>query len=418
MRNWAGNLAYAARAIHEPESLEELQQLVRDTPRIRALGTRHSFSSVADTSGDLVSVARMPRRFEVDAANRRVTIDAATRYGELAPALDAAGFALANLASLPHISVAGSIATGTHGSGVRLGSLASEAVGLELVVGGGEHVSLTRDADRDRFPGTVVALGALGVVTAVTLAVQPAYRTRQDVFDDLPFHAALESLDELLAAGDAVSLFTTWRGPAIEQVWVKRRVVADPAPLPAVFTAARPAAEPRHPIPGFSTDATTEQLGVPGPWYERLPHFRLDHTPSAGEELQAEWILPREHGADALRAVHAIRDRVGPLIQTSEIRTIAASDLWLDPAYGRDSLAVHFTLVPDGPAVAALLPLVDAALAPFEPRPHWGKLSTLDPATIVARFPRFGDFARLRTALDPQGTFRNPFVDDLLAAHG
>jgi len=418
MRNWAGNLAYAARALHEPTSLEQLQELVRVTPRIRALGTRHSFSGVADTPGELVSLARMPRRFEVDATNRRITIDAATRYGELAPALDAAGLALANLASLPHISVAGSVSTGTHGSGVRLGSLASEVVGVELVVGGGERLTLTRDDDPDRFPGAVVALGALGIVTALTLAVQPAYRMRQDVFDDLPFEAALESLDELLAAGDTVSLFTTWRGSAIEQVWVKRRVVDGAAPLPRVFAAARPAREPRHPIPGLPTDATTDQLGVPGPWYERLPHFRLDHTPSSGDELQAEWILPREHGADALRAVDAIRDHVGPLTQTSEIRTIAASDLWLDPAGGRDSLAIHCTLVPDGPRVAALLPLVDAALAPFAPRPHWAKISALDPATIVARYPRFGDFARLRATLDPEGTFRSPFVDRLLTAHG
>jgi xylitol oxidase len=418
MRNWAGNLAYAARAVHEPASVDELQELVRTSRRIRAIGTRHSFAAVADTPDDLVSLARMPRRLEVDRARRQVTVAAATRYGELAPALDAAGLALANMASLPHISVAGSVATGTHGSGVRLGSLGSEVVGLELVVGDGELVRLTRADDPERFPGAVVALGALGIVTAVTLAVQPAYAMRQDVFDDLPFEAVLAALDELLAAGDSVSLFTTWRGAAIEQVWVKRRVAAETATLPPILDDAHRATGPRHPIPGLPTDATTEQLGVPGPWYQRLPHFRLEHTPSVGDELQAEWLLPRDHAAEALRAVHGIRDRIGPLIQTSEIRTVAASDLWLDPASGRDSLAIHFTLLPDGPRVAAMLPLVDAALAPFAPRPHWAKLSALDPATTVERYPRFGDFAALRAALDPEGRFRNPFVDRLLDARG
>ena len=418
MRNWAGNVVYGAHTIHEPASLDELRELVRTTPRIRALGTRHSFSDVADAPHALVSLARMPRRVDLDPARGRVTVDAATRYGDLAPTLDEAGFALANLASLPHISIAGSVATGTHGSGVRLASLASEVVGLELVLHDGAILTLAREDDADRFAGSVVALGALGVVTAVTLAVQPAYRVRQDVFDDLPFEAAFGSLDELLAAGDSVSLFTTWRGPGIEQVWVKRRMTDADRPLPPVLGQARRATQPRHPIPGKPTEATTEQLGVPGPWYQRLPHFRLEDTPSSGDELQAEWIVPREHGTAALRAVHAIRHHVGPLIQTSEIRTIAASDLWLDPAFGRDSLAIHFTLVPDGPAVAALLPRVDAALAPFAPRPHWGKLSSLAPATVVDRYPRFSDFAELREALDPEGTFRNPFVDRLLGAHG
>jgi len=416
MRNWAGNLTYRARSIHEPASVDELRSIVARVAtaggRIRALGTRHSFNDVADTDGDLLSLARLPSRFDVDAGAQTVTVDGGVRFGDIGERLDDAGFALHTMASLPHISVAGAVATATHGSGVTTQNLSAAVVGLELVTAAGDIVRLDRRADPDIFDGAVVSLGALGVVTAVSLAVEPAYAMRQDVYEDLPIDAFCERFDEIAAAADSVSFFTSWRGATIDQVWLKSR--ADPGGsvhLPPELHGAVPATVERHPIRGLDPVAATPQLGAVGRWYARLPHFRLDHTPSSGEELQAELFVDRRHAAEAFRALDAMRSDLAPLVQVSEFRTIAADDLWLSPAYRRDSVAFHFTWVADATAVAPMLRRVEAALEPFEPRPHWGKLSSIPPGVVRARYTRMADFTGLASRLDPAGVFRNAFVE-------
>ena len=415
MRNWAGNVTYAARAVHHPRSVDELQELVRRTPRLRALGSRHSFNGLADTTGDLVALDALPRTLELDRDAGTATVDGGVRYGDVCGPLDAAGFALHNLASLPHISIAGACATGTHGSGRTVASLAAVVRAVELVRGDGELVRLEHGRDA-AFGGAVVALGALGVVTRLTLDVEPAYAVRQDVYEDLPLAAAVEHLDELLGLARSVSLFTTWREPVFHQVWLKRRVDAAGPDLPPDILGARPATRQLHPIPGYPAEACTPQLGLPGPWHERLPHFRLDHTPSSGDELQSEWFVRAEDAAPALLALAALGPRIGPLVQVSEVRWIAASDLWLDPASGRDSVAFHVTWQPDQRAVEAVLPVIDAALEPFVPRVHWAKLFALPPAAIRAAYPRFDAWADLVHELDPDGRFRNAYLDGLL--HG
>jgi xylitol oxidase len=412
MRNWAGNLTYRAARLLEPETVEEVQDLVRASRSMRVLGSRHAFSALADTTGDHVSLARMPRIAEIDRAAGTVTVDGATRYGDLAPVLHAAGLALHNLASLPHISIAGACATGTHGSGDRSGNLSTAVRAMDVVRADGELVRVSRSDDRATFPGVVVSLGSLGVITSLTLGIEPAYGVRQWVFEDLPADAFRGHLDEVTSAGDSVSGFTHWRGNGIEQVWVKRRVPAaddDPVP-PATFFGARRATVDRHPIRGMSPDAATPQLGVAGPWHERLPHFRLDHTPSSGEELQTEYFVGRADAVAAFDAIDGLRDRIAPLLLVGEIRTIAADDLWLSPAYERDSVAYHFTWKPDWPAVRALLPAIEAALEPFAPRPHWAKLSTMAPDLVRSRYERLPDFADLARSFDPNGVFRNEFV--------
>jgi len=413
MRNWAGNLEYRARDLHEPTSFDELRELVQRSDRIRPIGSRHSFNEIADTTGDQVSLARMPRRIDIDRAARTVTVDGAIRYGELCVALHEAAFALHNMASLPHISVAGACATGTHGSGDRNGALPAAVSGLELVLANGEVVHLTRVDDPVTFELAVVGLGAVGVVTALTLDVEPAYLVRQDIYEDLPLASVVDHFDEIAAMADSVSLFTEWRGPSIDMVWLKRRVDSDaedePAPM-SLFGAVSSTVE-RHPIRRLSPDACTSQLGVPGPWHERLPHFRMDHTPSAGEELQSEFFVPRARLVDAFLAVDRLRDRIAPLIQVSEVRTIAADHLALSMASNRPSAAIHFTWKPDWEAVRQLLPEIEAALRPFEPRPHWGKLFTMPPGEVQARYPRFPEFVALARRHDPDGKFRNAFLD-------
>ncbi|MFF0776286.1 FAD-binding protein [Nonomuraea wenchangensis] len=400
LSNWAGNTAFRASDVHHPSSLDELRRLVAGSARVRALGSGHSFNDVADTTGDLVVLDRMPDAVEIDSAAAQVRVPARMTYARIARQLDAHGLALANLASLPHISVAGSVATGTHGSGDAIPSLAAAVSSLDLVTADGSTLTLARgDAD---FPGAVVALGALGVVTSLTLDVVPSFEVRQYVREGLPVEA-LAHFDDIMAAGYSVSLFTDWRET---RVWLKR--TGEPSELPADWYGTRPADGPRHPLPGMPADPCTTQLGVPGPWHERLPHFRADFEPSgAGDELQSELILPREHAVEALRALFAIGERIRPVLHISEVRTVAADDLWLSPFHGRDSVGVHFTWIKDPEGVRPVLELVEKTLAPFEPRPHWGKLFT--------RWPSCPErFRSLAGRLDPEGKFANDFTRHLL----
>jgi xylitol oxidase len=409
--NWAGNHAYRAGAIHEPTSLDELQDLVRTTPAVRAIGTRHAFNHLTDSRGDLISLRRLPRRLEIDATAATVTIDGGLTYGELCGRLDAAGFGLHNLASLPHISVAGACATATHGSGNRHGSLATAVRALSLVRADGELVTFDASSLDGPLDGAVVGLGTLGVVTSLTLALGPADRMRQDVFEDVSFLAFADRFDALSASGDSVSWFTDWSAAAFHQVWVKRRAAAGIGDDIPAFGGTRRATVAHHPIRGFPAEACTPQLGAVGPWHERLPHFRLDHRPSAGAELQSEYLMAQSDAAAALEALAAIAPRLAPATLVSEVRTVAADRHWLSPCTGRETVAFHFTWVPDWAVVEPLLADVERALAPFAPRPHWGKLFTLPAEALRARYPERARFVALARSLDPNGKFRNPFVD-------
>jgi xylitol oxidase len=406
VRNWAGNVTFAASQLHRPTTVEQLQQLVADSPRIHALGTGHSFNRIADTDGELATVADLDLPTVVDPHARTVRVAGGVRYAQLAVELEAQGWALPNLGSLPHISVAGACATGTHGSGNANQCLAAGAVAVEFVRADGELVTMTRD-DPD-FGGSVLALGALGIVTTLTLEVLPTFALRQDVWLDNPRDAVLDQLPAIMAAGYSVSLFANWRRPdVIDLVWVKS--LADATPVDGREWGGRPAGTPQHPVIGEDPAAATEQLGVAGPWHARLPHFRAEFTPSVGHEQQTEYLLPREHGPAALRAVAGLP--LQDVLQICEVRTIAADDLWLSPFGGRDTIAVHFTWVDDDARVQPAVTAVEAALAPFDPRPHWGKVFATDPATVRAHYPRLADFAALAARHDPDRCFGNAYLD-------
>jgi xylitol oxidase len=403
LTNWAGNVVFAARAVHRPGSVAELQELVAGSDRIRALGSGHSFSRIADTTGDLVSLAGLPHVVDVDTEAATVTVGAGMRYGEFTGHVHEAGFALPNLGSLPHIAIAGACSTGTHGSGNDNGALATAVSGVELVGADGELRTVLRGDPE--FPGSVVALGGLGIVTALTLDLRPTFDVRQWVYEGL----ALDHAEEALAAAYSVSLFTYWAGEGFEQVWVKQRDT-DPEPPPNWLGATR-ADGPRHMVRGVDPAHCTPQLGELGPWNERLPHFRLAFTPSNGEELQSEYFVPRAALPDALRALDAIRDRIASVLLVSEIRTVAADDLWLSLSEGRDSGILHFTWVPDTAAVLPVVAAVEEALEPFAPRPHWGKVFGTSPATVGGRWPRLPEFRQLLAKHDPEGRFRNEMLD-------
>ncbi|GAA0913832.1 alditol oxidase [Streptomyces thermoalcalitolerans] len=409
MTNWAGNVTYTAGEVHRPGSLEALCALVAKSTRVRALGSGHSFNRIADpgAGGTLVSLEALPAEVDVDTAARTVRVGGGVRYAELARRVHAHGLALPNMASLPHISVAGSVATGTHGSGVSNGPLASAVRQVEIVTADGSTVVVGRGDPR--FGGAVTSLGALGVVTALTLDLEPAFGVEQHLFTELP----LEGLDfeAVAAAAYSVSLFTDWRAPGFRQVWLKRRTDQPPPAFPWAV----PAKVALHPVPGMPAEHCTRQFGVPGPWHERLPHFRAEFTPSSGAELQSEYLLPRAYALDVLHALDGIRQVVAPVLQTCEVRTVAADEQWLSPSYGRDTVAVHFTWIADTAAVLPAVRRLEETLEPFSPRPHWGKVFTTPTAALRGRYPRLADFRSLAGELDPAGKFTNAFLADLLA---
>ena len=399
-KNWAGNLTYGASALMVPTSVAELQDVVASARRIRPLGSRHSFNRIADTDAVQVSVAALPDPFSINGST--VTVGAGARYGEVVERLDKAGLALHNLASLPHISIAGAIATGTHGSGDGNGSLATAVAGIQIVSAVGE-LSNVRRGDPD-FDARVVSLGLLGVVTQVTLDVEPTYEMRQHVYENLSWSAIGEHFDEITSCAYSVSMFTNWSDIGASSVWLKSRVGE---PVRAGLYDATPATSGAHPLPALSAEFTTGQLGRPGPWWDRLPHFRLGFTPSNGEELQTEYLVPRTHTRDAIEAVRALAPQVQPLLLVSEIRTIAADTLWLSPSHDADCVALHFTWRQDIPGVAALLPALDDALAPFAARPHWGKLFETTSDRLHAAYPKLDQFRELANRSDPTGKFAN-----------
>jgi xylitol oxidase len=409
--NWAGNHRYQAERYAEPRSVEELAELVTGARSVRMLGTRHSFNDIADSDGLLVSTLSLPQSVDVDEAARTVTVSGGARYGELAGVLQDAGWALHNLASLPHISVAGAIATATHGSGVRNGNLSSAVCALSLLKADGKIIRL-QEGDDD-FPGAVVSLGALGAVLDVTLRIQPAYDMRQRVFSHLPWSAAIDRFDEVMAAGYSVSLFTLWDEPDIAQVWVKERL-DEPTTDGEDFFGAAALDHQVHMITGMDVRNTTAQRGVPGPWGDLLPHFRLEFTPSAGAEIQSEYLVPRARAAEAIDAIRPLAPRLRDVLQVTEIRTIARDSLWLSTASDEDVMGLHFTWRREQNRVEELLQDIEAVLWPLGARPHWGKLFLDRDNAVPGRYARLADFRSLAERLDPEHTFRNRFVRRLL----
>lgn len=411
--NWAGNYEYAAKRVLRPRTVEELSELVSESGRIRALGSRHSFTDLADSPGNLVSLLDLPREIEVDDQDRVVRVAAGVTYGQLSVELDRAGWALGSMASLPHITVAGAVATGTHGSGDAVGSLASTVCSLEVVGAGGE-LRTTRRGD-PTFAGEVVALGALGVVTHLSLELEPSFDVRQEVFLGLGWDDLRDHFDALMSGAYSVSIFTDWVDPAATQVWVKSRSAeGEEYAAEALLTETSRATDPVHMLRGVPPESVTPQLGEVGPWHERLPHFRTEFVPSSGAELQSEYFVPRRHAVAACEALRGLGGRIRGVLQVSEIRTVAADDLWLSGAYAEDVVGFHFTWVLDPVGVLDVLPVLEAELRPFGARPHWGKCFTLTAPELAEVYPRLPDFARLRDEIDPSRTFGNAFLDRCL----
>jgi xylitol oxidase len=418
-KNWAGNLTYHAKDLIEPATVEEVQQALAANAKVRVLGTRHCFNTIADTEATLLSTAKLNKVISIDRIGQTVTVEGGIRYGEFCKEIHDAGFAIHNLASLPHISVAGACATATHGSGMKNGNLATNVVAMELVTPNGDVLNISREKDPDIFNGSVVSMGSLGVITKLTLSLTPAFDVRQDVFLNLPMEQVKTNLVEIMSGGYSVSLFTDWQSESINQVWVKS--VVNPGErfeARQEYYGAVRADRNVHPIIAISAENCTEQMGIAGPWYERLPHFKMGFTPSSGEELQAEYFVPVESATEAIQAIAKLHEDIKPYILITEIRSIAADELWMSPCYHQDSIAVHFTLKQDIAGVDQLLPKIEAAIEPYNAKPHWGKLFTFGAETLRSRYSRMDDFKNQVLKLDPDKKLRNSFIDKYIFEDG
>jgi xylitol oxidase len=411
LKNWAGNLEYSTSTLYEPADAEALAAVVKQHPKLKVLGTRHCFNTIADSKDCFVSLKQMSKLRSIDANAKTVTLEAGMNYGQLCPQLQEQGFALHNLASLPHISVAGACTTATHGSGMNNGNLATAVRALEFVKADGSIAVLQKDKDGEQFNAAVVGLGAIGVITAVTLDLQPSYLVLQHVFEHLPVDELYKNFEAIMSAGYSVSLFTDWQTNTVNEVWVKSKAGAVTVNPGADFYGAKAATRNLHPIASSPAENCTEQLGVPGNWYERLPHFKMGFTPSSGVELQSEFFVPREHAVKAIQAVAKLGAITGPHLFISEIRSIAADHFWMSSCYQTPSIALHFTWKQEWEAVKKILPVLEQTLAPYHAKPHWGKLFTMSPAHLASLYPKLPAFKKMVREYDPKGKFRNAFLD-------
>ncbi|CAN5535222.1 FAD-binding protein [soil metagenome] len=415
LTNWSGNLTYGTSNILYPETVAEVQSIVQQSRRIKALGSKHSFNNIADSSEKFISLERLNKIVSLDKTANSVTVEAGMRYGELAPYLHENGYALNNLASLPHITIAGAITTATHGSGIMNGNLSTGVSAIEFVNANGDLISLSKHYNSELFYGAVVGLGAIGILTKITLDLLPAFDMQQLVYLNLPLKELAQNFNAIATAGYSVSLFTNWKNKLINEVWIKNIVKPDQTSLAlSDFFGAAAATKNMHPLENESAENCTDQMAVAGPWYERLPHFKMGFKPSAGEELQSEYFVDIAYAYDAIMAIEELHEKISPHFFVSEIRTIAADELWMSPCYHQTCVAIHTTWRREQEIVMQLLPLMEAQLEPFKPTPHWGKLFTMAPQVLQSRYNKLNDFKALVNSYDAEGKFRNDYLSKYL----
>ncbi len=414
LTNWAGNLTYSTDNICIPNSVEQAREFIAQSPKVRVLGSRHSFNTIADSTKNQILSSGLNQIVSLDKTKNTVTVEAGMKYGELCQYLYKNGYALHNLASLPHISIGGACATATHGSGIKNGNLATGISAMEFINAKGELVSLSKE-DGELFYGAVVNLGTLGFVTKLTLDLLSAFDMQQVVYRNLPMKALENNFEAIMSSGYSVSLFTDWKNKNINEVWIKSRVEDNTIiSLAPEFHGAKLATKNMHPVETQSAENCTEQMGVPGPWYERMPHFKMGFIPSTGKELQAEYFVPVENAFDAIMAVEKLHEKITPHLFISEIRTVAADNLWMSPCFKKTCVAIHTTWKQEWDTVMNLLPMVEKQLAPYNPQPHWAKLFTMRPSALQSRIEKLPDFKQLMQQYDPGKKFRNEFIDKYL----
>jgi L-gulono-1,4-lactone dehydrogenase len=424
-RNWAGTHSCVPVTIEHPKSAREVAGAVRRAAEagraVRAAGAGHSFSPCVPTDGTLVRLDRLDRILDADAGTGLVKVEAGITLSALNAGLEARGLALPNLGDIDAQSLAGALATGTHGTGARLQNLSAQVEALELVHGAGERRTLTRD-DGDLLRAARVGLGSLGIVTAVTLRCVPAFRLR-GVDTTLPLEEVLDGLDERVDAHDHFEFWTFPHSPLAltrtndrtdapvsapgrARAWL-HDVLLDNHALELLSRTGRrfPRAIPRINRLAAAAASGRERVDV---------SHRIFASPRLVRFDEMEYAVPREHAADAVRGARAILER-HPVNFPVELRFVAADDALLSPAHGRDTayVAVHVFKGMDGEAPFRE---VERLMAGWGGRPHWGKRSYLGARELKTRYPGWEAFAAARAELDPEGRFENAWARRTLGA--
>ena len=408
MKNWAGNIKFQDSKTIAPKSIAEIQNIVRKNPKVKARGTAHCFNTIADTKHLALLLDQMPKEIIINKEKKSVTVSAGLKYGEVAEELHKNGWALHNLASLPHISIAGAIATGTHGSGSNNGILATAVKSFDVVLADGSFRNIN-SSDGDLFYGGVIGLGLIGIVVRVELEIQPTFNLGQNVYLEMSRNNFRNNFEEIMNSGYSVSYVTTWQQAVDGEVWVKFLEGSNP---PKELFGSKPATEKLHLLKNHSAEPCNDQLGIIGPWHLRLPHFKMEFTPSSGTELQSEFFVNKAQASSVLLALEAIADQISIPLMGSEIRTIASDNFWMSPQYKSDDVGLHFTWK-QVPETFEAVKAIEEVLAAFHYRPHLGKIYSATPAYISSVFPKFKNFQQLITEIDPKNKFGNEMTDSL-----
>lgn len=406
MKNWAGNIEFQDDKTLAPKSIAEIQNIVLTNPKVRARGSAHCFNTIADTKYVALVLDQMPKEIIIDKEKKSVTVSAGLKYGEVAEELHKNGWALHNLASLPHISIAGAIATGTHGSGANNGSLATAVKSFDIVLADGSLRNVN-SSEGDLYYGGVIALGLVGIVVRMELEIRPTYNLGQNVYLGMKRDNFRDNFDAIMGSGYSVSYVTTWQQEIAGEVWVKFLEGRTP---PEVLFGSHCATEKLHLLKHHSPEPCNDQLGIIGPWHLRLPHFKMEFTPSSGSELQSEFFVNKDHAKSALLELEAIADQISIPLLGSEIRTIASDNFWMSPQYKSDNVALHFTWK-QVPETFEAVKEIEKILKPFDYRPHLGKIFTATPSYISSVFPKFKDFQELICQIDPSNKFGNEMTE-------
>lgn len=423
-RNWAGTVTATPVAVHHPQDLTEAAEALSTAERngwtVRALGSGHSFTPVAAPTGMALDLSAWRGIEHADPGTGLVTVRAGTRLHELNAELDRIGLAMPNLGDIDQQTIAGAISTGTHGTGARHGGIATQVRALHLLLADGTARRCAPDENPELFAAARVGLGALGIITSVTLQCEPAFVLEADECPE-PLDSVLERFDELGAHNDHVEFY--WF-PYGKNALVKRnnRLPADVIP--------RPLSSLRHFVEydlvenaafgllcriGRAVPSTVRPLNrLSSAVLSRRSYSDRSHrvftTQRSVRFVESEYAIPVQHLSDVLRELRtALPHLEHPVMFPVEIRLAAADDIWLSTAYGRDTayIAVHqFPGMPYRHWFDVFESIVSAAGG----RPHWGKMHNLSAGTLRERYPKFDDFRRVRCEVDPRGRFTTPYL--------
>ncbi|KAI1700234.1 d-arabinono-1,4-lactone oxidase domain-containing protein [Ditylenchus destructor] len=359
LHNWGNNFRFSTQNIQYPTSVEEVQQIVRNANKLRVVGTRHSFSKIADSPNTMLSTLALKNIIGFDPTVPSITVQAGITYTDLNPFLPNYG------------------------------------------------------PNDPELKAIAVGLGAFGVITQVELEVEPTFNLTNYVFVNMPEQDIYDHFDEIENLGYSVQLFTDFSTPGVWDqvwVWVRSDENSNVGNMQNLYGATR-THEQVTAIEALPPTYLMEQ-GKEQPWYYGLVDYHLGLSGFDGAEIQSEYFMPYENAIPAIQAVSNFSDLIAPRVYTMLIRTIKGDDLWMSESFNETTVAIHFTWKPNMTAVMEVLPQIEQALLPYGARPHWGKVFAQGPETYLHRYPKLNQWKQLAETLDPTHKFRNKFLED------